>query len=145
MATSLVSGNAWWSTKVMASPPRRWQCVWMMGSELLERRRARDKRRKKGERGASRGRDERVNALMPVSLFDMLLIPRQEYQQYLTGNVAECQVGKCQWERTGGWPQTSPLRWNKYGTVVLLRLIFFPPSSPFFLLATILWRGYSFS
>lgn len=49
-----------------------------------------------------RGSDEGASALMPVSLLDMLLIPRQEYQQYLTGNVTECQVGKCQWGRTGG-------------------------------------------
>lgn len=59
----------------------------------------------KSERGVAwkgRGSDEGVSALMPVSLLDMLLIPRQEYQQYLTGNVTECQVGKCQWGRTGG-------------------------------------------
>lgn len=62
---------------------------------------------------------------MLVSLLDMLLIPLQEYQQYLTGNVTECQVGKCHWGRTGGWPQTSPLRWNKYASVVLLRQAFF--------------------
>lgn len=57
-------------------------------------------RRKEGERCREGGR--RVCALMPVSLLDMLLIPRQEYQQYLTGNVTECQVGKCHWGRTGG-------------------------------------------
>lgn len=47
-------------------------------------------------------REEGESALMLPSLLDMLLIPRQEYQQYLTGNVTECQAGKCHWGRTGG-------------------------------------------
>lgn len=41
---------------------------------------------------------------MPTSLLDVLLIPLQEYQQYLTGNVTECQVGKCHWGGTAGRP-----------------------------------------
>lgn len=60
-------------------------------------------RGKEGVREEDReGESERASALMLVSLLDMLLIPRQEYQQYLTGNVRECQVGKCHWGRTGG-------------------------------------------
>lgn len=55
--------------------------------------------RSEGGGGGWRGRE---GALMLVSLLDMLLIPLQEYQQYLTGNVTECQVGKCHWGRTGG-------------------------------------------
>lgn len=72
---------------------------------------------KRGEVEAREGRKEgskegrKAGAFM--SLSEVLLIPRQEYQQYLTGNVTECQVGKCQWGRTGGGggrPGTSPLR-----------------------------------
>lgn len=75
----------------------------------------------RGEVGAkegAKGEGKRARALMAASLLDALLIPRQEYQKYLTGNVTKCHVGKCQRGRTGGRPPTSPLRGNKHASAV---------------------------
>ena len=46
---------------------------------------------------------------MLTSLLDTLLIPLQEYLQYLTGNATECQAGRCHWGGTREGDTKPPL------------------------------------